>query len=127
YPSAGRSLAAPFAFALPVLGHELLSAAPPLHDGVAVPVYVEVGVLDEDYLQARRDSFDRFEDQLEHLQHVDAIVIGHKVQRTINVLVRREVDLRRLVEEDEVRDRSRALHEPLMQGQVRDEVEPDAV
>lgn len=31
--------------AWPVLGHELLAAAPPLDDGVAVPVLVQVGVL----------------------------------------------------------------------------------
>jgi hypothetical protein len=47
--------------------------------------------------------------------------------RNVDVLVRRKVHLRRLVEEDEVRDRSRALHEPLMQRQVCDEVKADTV
>lgn len=45
-----RSLGGPFALSLPVLGYQLLPSAPPRDNGVAVPVLVQVGVLDEDHL-----------------------------------------------------------------------------
>lgn len=61
-PSATRLLITPFARALPILWYELLASAPPLHDGISVPVLVQVGVLDEDDLQSRCDYLDRFED-----------------------------------------------------------------
>jgi len=53
------------------------------------------------------------------MEHACAIVIRSQSHRTVDVLFRREVNLRLLVEEDEIRDRSLALFQHHFQAEVR--------
>jgi hypothetical protein len=72
-------------------------------------------MLRDDHLESRSHLGHSIEYQLEHPRHCESVVVGYQSHRAIDVLLRREVHLRRLVQKEEVRNRSRTLFEPLVQ------------
>ena len=111
----------------PRLGYELFAFAPSCGNRLLEPVSLQVRMI-HDYDLEFRGKFRRcVGNELKQLQHRRLILVCQDVQRSFGVAFGRVVRLRRLVEDQEARNRATFLPEPLVKREVREHVIADPV
>src|SRR5687768_2961042 len=111
----------------PRLGYELFAFAPSCGNRLLEPVSLQVRMI-HDYDLEFRGKFRRcVGNELKQLQHRLLILVCQDDHRSFGVAFGRVVRLRRLVEDQEARNRATFLPEPLVKREVREHVIADPV
>ena len=115
-----------FAGGLPVARNEGLSFLPPLFDHRRLEgrIAPKVRVVGNDHLKIRRQLGDDLADDPQHACDLQAIVLRHCIgfRFGLRVEIQWEIDLRRLVEEQESRHWALRFPELRVQGEMRGKV-----